>query len=101
MIYQEKKSGGGALGRREGVVFMGRVGLLHIACSLDGRKRAIEKRARACRNARFKNTSVSKMVFQRRRDDNKNKICAFQGGGQGGREENCPKRYFSWKTPRQ
>ena len=37
---------------------------------------------------------------QRKRDDNKNKICAFQGGGggQGGREENCPKRYFSWET---
>ena len=38
-------------------------------------------------------------VSQRKRDDNKNKICAFQGGpGQGGREENCPKRYFSWET---
>ena len=25
----------------------------------------------------------------------------FQGGWAGGREENCPKRYFSWGTPRQ
>ena len=33
--------------------------------------------------------------IQRKRDDNKNKICAFRGGGgQGGREENCPKRFF-------
>ena len=41
-------------------------------------------------------------IMKRKRDDNKNKICAFQGGGgQGGREENCPKRYFSWETPRQ
>ena len=29
------------------------------------------------------------------------KFAFFKGGGQGGREENCPKRYFSWKTPRQ
>ena len=40
--------------------------------------------------------------IQRKRDDNKNKICTFQGGvGRGGREENCPQRYFSWETPRQ
>ena len=35
---------------------------------------------------------------QRKRDDNKNKICAFRGrGGQGGRAENCPKRFFHRK----
>ena len=35
-------------------------------------------------------------IVQRKRDDNKNKICVFQGGGggRGGREEHCPKRYF-------
>ena len=26
------------------------------------------------------------------------KFAFFRGGGQGGREENCPKRYFSWET---
>ena len=32
---------------------------------------------------------------QRRRDDNKNKICVFEGGGGiGGREENRPKTLF-------
>ena len=31
--------------------------------TLDGRKRAFSKRTRACRDARFKNTSVSKWVF--------------------------------------
>ena len=46
--------------------------------------------------------SVSLFQIQRKRDDNKNKICAFQGGpGQGGREENGPKRFFSWKFSRQ
>ena len=30
---------------------------------LDGRKRAFKKRTRACRNARFKNTSVSKLFL--------------------------------------
>ena len=29
-----------------------------------------------------------------RQDDNKNKICAFEGGGFGGREENRPKTLF-------
>ena len=41
---------------------------------------------------------------QRKRDDNKIKICVLLlqgGGGQGGREEPCPKCYFSWETPRQ
>ena len=37
----------------------------------------------------------SALEVQRKRDDNKNKICTFQGGpGQGGREENCPKHCF-------
>ena len=43
--------------------------------------------------------TVSQLVSQRKRDDNKNNICVFKGGGgQGDREENCPKRYFSWET---
>ena len=37
-----------------------------------------------------------------RRDDNKNKICGFEGGGGiRGIEEKRPKRCFSWETPRQ
>ena len=42
--------------------------------------------------------NVGNISPQRKRDDNKNKICTFQGGGGRGREENCPKRYFSWET---
>ena len=40
---------------------------------------------------------------QRRRDDNKNKICAFEGGGPWGqRGKSFQKRcFFSWETPRQ
>ena len=45
---------------------------------------------------------------QRWRDDNKNNFLRFWGGGGGvlgggigGREENRPKRCFSWETPRQ
>ena len=38
---------------------------------------------------------------QRRRDDNKNKIFAFEGGGLGAERKNRPKRCFSWETPRQ
>ena len=40
--------------------------------------------------------------FQRRRDDNKNKICTFEGGWAWGGEENCHKMlFFSSETPRQ
>ena len=44
-------------------------------------------------------STQSVMHFQRRRDDNKNKIFGFfGGGGLGGREENRPKRlYFRGK----
>ena len=42
---------------------------------------------------------------QRRRDDNKNKICAFEGeGGVGAERKTVQKRcffFFSWETPRQ
>ena len=48
------------------------------------------------------NAEENPIKTQRKRDDNRNKIRTFQGGvGQGGREENGPKRYFSWETPRQ
>ena len=45
-------------------------------------------------------------AFQRQRDDNKNQLRGFGGwggggGGLGGREENRPKRLFSFETSRQ
>ena len=53
----------------------------------------------ASRHGHFARSTFSS---QRRRDDNKNKIFAFWGGGGlGGREENRPKRCFSWETPQQ
>ena len=38
-------------------------------------------------------------IAQRQRDDNKNKICVFEGGGIGGREENRSKTLFSLGNP--
>ena len=39
-------------------------------------------------------------ITQRRRDDNKNKIIAFEGGRFGGREENRPKTLFFFRGKR-
>ena len=40
-----------------------------------------------------RNCTVPVQTFERRRDDNKNKICGFEWGRErGGREENRPKR---------
>ena len=67
-----------------------RIMRFEIAPNPGGNSKRREPRTAANREPRYKT--------QRKRDDNKNKICTFQGGGQGGREENCPKRYFSWET---
>ena len=45
-------------------------------------------------NSRQNSLAIANPMAQRRRDDNKNKISAFEGGGLGGREENRPKTLF-------
>ena len=45
--------------------------------TLDGRKRAFKKRTRACQNARFKNTSVSKWFLGPLLSNGRQRVCAF------------------------
>ena len=56
--------------------------------------RNVEKIARFAGGEKAQNP----VTVRESRDDNKNKICVFQGGGgQGGREENCPKAIYRGK----
>ena len=55
---------------------------------------------------RLPNKVASKNLSKKLRESEttiKIKFAFFRGGGggQGGREENCPKCYFSWEAPRQ
>ena len=55
-------------------------------CRISGDLAPSTRKSLAIAIVRFWSAKV-----QRRRDDNKNKICAFEGVGLGGREEHRPK----------
>ena len=81
-----------ALPRKKQIVFQCRFGsfweLPAAHCRRDGRRfERTRKRRRAQEGGRITRKN-GRNVDQRRRDDNKNKIFAFEGGGLGGREEN-------------
>ena len=47
---------------------------------------------------RLRRRGSEKAVSRKSETTIKIKFALFRGGGKGGREENCPKRYFSWET---
>ena len=64
----------------------------------EGAARKAQTRARAHTHTHtHTHTQKKKTLFRESETTIKIKFVFFRGGGQGGREENCPKRYFRGK----